>query len=238
MAKHPGFRGTISDVGGATANMYGADCSRWGKRGCCGDKECLLPGVCPNLKIDHGRQVRLLRALREIAGVQKVFLASGIRHDMVVADRGHGDAYLREAVLHHVSGQMKVAAEHSEEHVLRSMGRPGCDSLLQFRDRFNALNRECGKKQFLTYYLIAAHPGCTEKDMRALKLFASRKLKLLPEQLQVFTPTPSTYATLMYYTERDPFTGERCFVEKTVKGRERQKAILSGSKKRRSYRPV
>jgi uncharacterized radical SAM protein YgiQ len=217
--------------------MYGVSCDRWEKKGCCSEKGCLTPDICPNLKTDHGRQVRLLRELRQISGVQKVFLASGIRHDMVVADRGQGDAYLREAVRHHVSGQMKVAAEHSEEHVLQMMGRPGCDCLLQFRDRFNALNREYGKKQFLTYYLIAAHPGCTEKDMRALRSFASRKLKLLPEQVQVFTPTPSTYATLMYYTERDPFTGQPCFVEKTVKGRERQKEILSGPRNVRSSRP-
>jgi uncharacterized radical SAM protein YgiQ len=178
--------------------------------------------------------VKLLQALRKIAGVRKVFIASGIRHDMVVADRRHGEAYLQETVLNHVSGQMKVAAEHSEEHVLRMMGRPGCESLLQFRDRFYSLDRKHGKKQFLTYYLIAAHPGCTEEDMRALRSFASRKLKLLPEQVQVFTPTPSTYSTLMYYTGKDPFTGEPCFVEKTVRGRERQKAILRGSNKVRS----
>ncbi|MBN2317517.1 MAG: YgiQ family radical SAM protein [Acidobacteria bacterium] len=227
MIRHPEFKGTISDVGGPTANMYGIECRKMERKGCCSDKRCLTTEICPSLKVDHGRQISLLKALREIEGVRKVVVASGIRHDMVMADRKKGDVYMRDLVRHHVSGQMKLAAEHSEPHVLRKMGRPDCDSLLQFRTRFFALNQENDRKQFLTYYLIAAHPGCTEKDMRALRSFASRKLKLLPEQVQIFTPTPSTYSTLMYWTERDPFTGEPLFVEKSVKGRQRQKSIVA-----------
>jgi uncharacterized radical SAM protein YgiQ len=238
ITRHPRFKGTIPDVGGPTANMFGIECRKKALEGCCRDKRCLFPSVCPSLKVNHARQIALLESLRKLPGVRKVFVASGIRHDMVLADRKRGEAYLDEIVRHHVSGQLKVAAEHSEADVLEAMGRPGCECLLQFRSRFNALNQKHGKKQFLTYYLIAAHPGCTERDMKALKHFAVHELKLIPEQVQVFTPTPSTYATLMYYTERDPFTGKRCFVEKTVKGRQGQKAVLSsgGNKRERARR--
>ncbi len=232
MVRHPEFKGIVYDVGGPTANMYGIECRKMERKGCCGDKRCLTPEICPMLKVDHGRQISLLKALRELEGVRKVVVASGIRHDMVIADRSHGDAYLRDLVRHHVSGQIKLAAEHSEKHVLDLMGRPGCGSLLQFRTRFYKLNKESGRKQFLTYYLIAAHPGCTEKDMKALRTFASQKLKLLPEQVQIFTPTPSTYSTLMYWTEKDPFTGESLFVEKSVKGRQRQKSTVAPPNKK------
>jgi len=238
MTKHPDFKGTIHDVGGPTANMYGAECRNKKDNRCRSDKRCLFPAVCRRLKIDHRRQLALLVALRKIRDVRKVFLASGIRCDMVLADKDWGDAYLQEVVQHHISGQMKVAAEHSEVQVLQLMGRPDCECLLQFRKRFYVLNSNNGKRQFLTYYLIAAHPGCSENDMKSLKSFASKKLKLLPEQVQIFTPTPSTYSTLMYYTERDPFTGDSCFVEKTVKGREKQKTILSSPSKRYGSRPV
>jgi len=126
----------------------------------------------------------------------------------------------------HVSGQMKVAPEHSESGVLAAMGKPGSSALKMFREVFYEATQRAGKPQFLTYYLMAAHPGCTEKDMRKLKTFTAETLHVNPEQVQVFTPTPSTYSTLMYWTERNPFTGEPCFVEKNVKGRERQKDIL------------
>jgi radical SAM superfamily enzyme YgiQ (UPF0313 family) len=129
-------------------------------------------------------------------------------------------------VRHHTSGQLKIAPEHSQEHVLRRMGKPGRQVLLKFRDLFYKLTRSAGKEQFLTYYLIAAHPGCTERDMQALKRFASRQLKITPQQVQIFTPTPSTCASLMYYTEMDPWSGERIFVEKDPVKKERQKNIL------------
>jgi len=232
IAAHPEFQGTIHDVGGPTANMYGIECRKMMNRGCCENRRCLFPEICPTLKVDHRRQIALLKKLRTVQGVRKVVVASGIRHDMVMADCRHGNPYLRELVRHHVSGQMKVALEHSEAHVLGKMGRPGTDSLIRFRTHFYSLNRESGRKQFLTYYLIAAHPGSTEADMKALRSFTVDKLKLIPEQVQVFTPTPSTYSTLMYWTERDPFAMQPCFVEKTAKGRERQKSILMKNRKR------
>ena len=226
MTAHPKFKGAIRDVGGPTANMYGITCEKMRKKGGCIKKRCVFPEVCAGLKVNHGSQISLLKELRKIDGVKKVVVASGIRYDMVLADKENGEKYMREIVCHHVSGQLKVAPEHSEKRVLDMMGKPGREALLKFKTLFYKLTKEDGKKQFLTYYMIAAHPGCTEKDMMRLKSFAMRELKLLPEQVQVFTPTPSTYSTLMYWTEKDPFTGRSCFVEKTSRGRGKQKSTL------------
>jgi radical SAM superfamily enzyme YgiQ (UPF0313 family) len=145
----------------------------------------------------------------------------------VLCDRQHGDEYLREIVEQHVSGQLKVAPEHTDDFVLGKMGKPGSDSLVEFKQKFDTLSREAGKPQFLTYYMIAAHPGCSELDMQRLKRFSSQKLRVNPEQVQIFTPTPSTYSTLMYYTEMDPFTREPIFVEKDARRKEQQKDIVT-----------
>jgi len=227
LARDPDFKGYIQDLGGPTANMYGFECGRKLAKGICSVKRCVYPEVCQLMKVDHQPQIDLLRKVRQISGVKKVFVASGIRYDMLQSDKEHGDAYLREVVEHHVSGQMKVAPEHTQEQVLELMGKPGTASLLEFKTRFDDLNRLAGKRQFLTYYLIASHPGCTEADMQNLRLFASRKLRIHPEQVQVFTPTPSTYSSLMYYTEIDPFTGQPLFVEKDARRKERQKEIVT-----------
>ncbi len=227
LAGHPDFKGYIQDLGGPTANMYGFECGRKLSKGICSAKRCVYPEVCLLMKVDHQPQINLLREVRRIPGVKKVFVASGIRYDMLLCDKENGDAYLREVVENHVSGQMKVAPEHTEDHVLALMGKPGKTQLLEFKTRFDDLNRLAGKQQFLTYYLIAAHPGCTESDMQRVRTFASRKLAIHPEQVQVFTPTPSTYSSLMYYTELDPFTGKALFVEKDTRRKERQKAIVT-----------
>ena len=224
----PDFKGYIQDVGGPTANMYGFECQKKLERGVCEDRRCLYPRTCPQLTPDHRRQLSLLRRLRQIKGIKKVFVGSGIRPDLVLADRKRGKRYLQEIVQHHVSGQMKIAPEHTEENVLRLMGKPGPDDLLAFKDAFYQYTQAAGKEQFLTYYLIAAHPGCTEEDMYRLRDFTRQVLDIRPEQVQIFTPTPSTYATLMYYTERDPWTGEKIFVEKSLKGKMRQKEIVTG----------
>jgi uncharacterized radical SAM protein YgiQ len=160
-------------------------------------------------------------------GVKKVFVASGIRYDMVLDDKLYGDEYLKEIVQHHTSGQLKIAPEHSEDKVLNLMGKPGKRYLTDFKNKFYHYSKEVGKNQFLTYYMIAAHPGCTENDMHKLKEFASEKLAISPEQVQIFTPTPSTYSTLMYYTEIDPFTGEKLFVEKDIAKARKQKEIAT-----------
>ncbi|NQU05615.1 MAG: YgiQ family radical SAM protein, partial [Calditrichaeota bacterium] len=198
--RHPEFKGIIRDVGGPTANMYGFECDQKLKVGCCEKKRCLFPGVCKQLKPDHSRQVEILRKLRSIEGIRKVFVASGIRHDLALAVEKNGYSYIKEVVSHHVSGQLKLAPEHSDDKVLGFMGKPGTESLLHFRKLFNEISRAIGKKQFLTYYLIAAHPGCSEEEMLALRDFVTTKLKLLPEQVQVFTPLPSTWSAVMYHT--------------------------------------
>ncbi len=235
LAAHPDFRGTIHDVGGPTANMYGFECSKKLKKGCCRDKRCLFPEICRSMPIDHREQRTLLQELRGLRGVKKVVVSSGIRYDMILADRKNGLNYLRDVVRYHVSGQMKVAPEHCLDHVLDCMGKPGSDSLLKFRELFNRMTGKQGLKQYLTYYIIAAHPGCRLQDMQELKQFARRELKLIPRQVQIFTPTPSTWSTLMYWTERNPFTAKSCFVEKDVRKREKQKQVLTsavGDKKR------
>ena len=222
----PNFKGIIQDVGGPTANMYGFECRKKLTRGVCEDKRCLYPVDCAALKPTHKPQIELLRTIRSIPGVKKVFVASGIRYDMVFADEAHGNAYLKEIVEHHVSGQLKIAPEHSEDHVLAKMGKPGRTGLIKFKKEFDELSARAGKKQFLTYYLIAAHPGCNEQDMRQMKRFASLELHVSPEQVQIFTPTPSTYSSLMYYTGIDPFTMKPMFVETDPARKEQQKQIL------------
>lgn len=222
----PGFKGYIQDVGGPTANMYGFECTKKLNSGACQDKRCLYPQLCHSLKPNHRAQVELLQRLRHLPGIKKVFVASGIRYDLLLADSDHGQAYLREIVTHHISGQMKIAPEHTEAHILQAMGKPGQESLLRFKALFDEMNSAAGKPQFLTYYFIAAHPGCDERDMHRLKTFASRQLHLTPEQVQIFTPSPSTYSSLMYYTEMDPFTLQPIFVEKDPRRREIQKQIL------------
>ncbi len=227
---HPEFKGYIQDLGGPTANMYGFECDKKLKSGSCPAKRCVYPNVCPLMEVDHKPQIDLLRDVRKLEGVKKVFVASGIRYDMILCDQQHGDEYLREVVNHHVSGQMKVAPEHTEDNVLGHMGKPGGDALLQFKNKFDKFSKEAGKPQFLTYYMIAAHPGCTEHDMARLKRYTSQKLHVNPEQVQIFTPTPSTYSSLMYYTELDPFTREPIYVEKELRGKKRQKEIVTRKK--------
>ncbi|MBN1364825.1 MAG: YgiQ family radical SAM protein [Syntrophaceae bacterium] len=226
IAALPDFKGYILDVGGSTANMYGIECPKKQKKGGCINKRCLFPQVCVNLKTDHRRQINLLKNLRKIKGVKKVFVASGIRYDLLLDDKKNCLDYMRELVEHHTSGQLKVAPEHIAPNTLRLMGKPQARSLLNFKRVFEKINKLSEKKQFLTYYFIAAHPECTEKDMRSLKSFTGRELKINPRQIQIFTPLPSTYSSLMYLTETDPFTGKKIFVEKRMKNKQKQKDII------------
>ena len=226
--QEPQFKGIIQDVSGPTANMYALECSKKLNSGACEHKRCLFPEICPLLKLDHSQQTHLLRQLREIPGVKRVFVGSGIRYDMVMADSAHGLEYLKEVTQYHTSGQMKIAPEHTDPMVLRLMGKPPVTSLVNFKKTFDQISRSAGKEQYLTYYLIAAYPGCSDREMKKLKDFASEKLHIAPEQVQVFTPTPSTYASVMYYTEMDPFTKEPLFVEKNLQRKEKQKEILTG----------
>jgi uncharacterized radical SAM protein YgiQ len=225
-ADHPNFKGIIPDMGGPTANMYGFECAKKLKTGSCPAKRCLTPDICPVLKIDHRPQIDLLKQVSRLPGVKKVFVASGIRYDMLLGDLKCGRQYLQELVTHHISGQMKIAPEHSEERVLFWMGKPGKATLVKFKEMFDQVSQAEGKDQYLTYYLIAAHPGCSIQDMQKLKRFTSQKLKINPEQVQIFTPTPSTYSSVMYYTGLDPFTSQPIFVEKDLLGKELQKRAV------------
>lgn len=226
IADCPDFKGYILDVGGPTANMYGFECEKKVREGACQDKGCLYPQVCPGIKANHQPLVELLKNIRNIKGVKGVFVASGIRYDLLLSDKKYGEHYFKEVVEHHVSGQMKIAPEHTEDSVLKKMRKPGTTLLLQFKELFDRMTRSAGKEQFLTYYLIAAHPGCTISDMVKLKQFTSEKLKINPEQVQIFCPEPSTYSSLMYYTGMDPFTGKQIFVEKNPQNKEWQKNII------------
>ena len=221
MSSHHSFKGIVSDLGGPTANMYGVTCDA--KRPCL-NRRCLYPEICPRLKYGHSVQKELLRQTRSCHGVRHVFIASGLRHDMILKDKKEGEAYLRDILDHHISGQLKIAPEHISERVLGLMGKPAPDTLLEFNRLFDRIRGD--RKLFRTYYLMAAHPGSTESDMEKLRDFTRRELHVRPEQVQVFTPLPSTWSSVMYVTGRDPFTGERIYVERDKRGREHQKNIL------------
>ncbi|HOP00622.1 MAG TPA: YgiQ family radical SAM protein [Flexilinea sp.] len=235
ISKLPDFKGIITDLSGPTANMYGFECSKKLAQGACKDKRCLYPKPCLMLKIDHQPSLSLLDKARKIPGIKKVFVASGIRYDMILHDSGCGKSYTQELCNYHVSGQLKVAPEHDSPKVLQLMGKPGKELLLQFKRDFDQINRDTGKKQYLSYYFIAAHPGCTIKDMQGLKTFANEELHIAPEQTQIFTPTPSTWSTLMYATETNPFTGEHIFVEKDPNQKQRQKDILTQKEQKKTW---
>jgi uncharacterized radical SAM protein YgiQ len=226
LTNHPEFKGYIHDVGGPTANMYGIECKQKKTKGTCRSKRCLTPVVCDKLEISHLPQIALLKKLRQIPKVKKVFIGSGIRHDLVIEDQTYGLQYLEEIIRHHISGQLKIAPEHSEDHILALMGKPSIESFMEFFRCFEKINRRMGKKQFLTCYFIAAYPGCTRQDMGRLNRFSRRVLKFKPRQIQIFTPSPSTPATLMYCTEKAYDSGKPLFVEKDKRNKEEQKNLI------------
>jgi len=227
--KTRGFNGIIYDLGGPTANMYGIECLNKEMHGACRDKRCLYPNVCENMPVDHSAQINLLRKVSEIDGIKKVFVNSGIRYDMIIADEEYGKEYLDAIVKCHISGQMKIAPEHISDDVLALMGKPGKRVLMNFRQMFTETNERLGKEQFLTYYFIAAHPGCYEHHMHELNEFVHTKLRTNPEQVQVFTPTPSTMSTLMYYTRRAPDNRRDLKSEHSMQMKQKQKDILMKS---------
>ena len=226
LTEHIEFKGYIHDVGGPTANMYGIECQRRKTKGTCRNKRCLTPVVCDKLGISHLPQIDLLKKIRHLPKVKKVFIGSGIRHDLVLKDETYGLQYLEEIIRHHISGQLKVAPEHSEDSILALMGKPPIGSFMEFFRHFEKINRRMGKEQFLTCYFIAAYPGCTLKDMARLNRFARRVLKFKPRQIQIFTPSPSTPATLMYCTGKAYDSGKPIFVEKDNRNKEKQKNVI------------
>lgn len=225
-SKIPEFNGIIQDLGGPTANMYGFECKKKTTHGVCQDRRCTSPKICTALRVNHKPQIDLLKEVREHPHIRKVFVASGLRYDLIMNDQQYGNKYLEELLAHHVSGQLKIAPEHTEDRILKLMGKPGSEKLLEFKSRVDKINEKLNKNQYLTYYFIAAYPGCSNREMQQLKQFTSEKLKTNPEQVQIFTPTPSTYASVMYYTEMNPFTKEPIFVEKSITNKNKQKEIL------------
>lgn len=225
--KESNFKGIINDLGGASANMYGYECDKKIGHGTCAHQRCVdHKRLCRQMKVDHSRLINLMRSVRKIRGVKKAFVQSGIRYDIIAKDKIHGETYLRELVTHHISGQMKIAPEHTENRVLELMGKPSKQSLIEFKKMFDKVNGTKENKKYLTYYLIAAHPGCDIKDMKNLKNFTSNELRINPEQAQIFTPTPGTYSAVMYYTELDPKSRKPIFVEKNMAKKEEQKSIV------------
>ncbi len=201
MIQDPDFKGYIHDVGGPTANFRRPACEKQKTKGVCMNKECLWPKVCKNMVVDHSDYVALLRKLRALDGVKKVFIRSGIRYDYALADPD--DTFLRELSQYHVSGQLRVAPEHVSDHVLDLMGKPRNDVYKQFCKKFEKINKELHLNQYLVPYLISSHPGSTLKDAIALAE-SIRDMGYMPEQVQDFYPTPSTVSTVMYYCGVDP----------------------------------
>ncbi|MCL2106195.1 MAG: YgiQ family radical SAM protein [Oscillospiraceae bacterium] len=223
LTKHPDFKGYIHDLGGPTANFRFPSCKKQAEQGLCRDQRCLAPKPCAALEAGHAEYLEILRELRQLPGVKKVFIRSGIRFDYLLEDSD--ERFFRELVEHHVSGQLKVAPEHCSAAVLDAMGKPHIETYLRFARRYAALNRQLGKEQYLVPYLMSSHPGCTLRDAVELAEFLRRE-GIRPEQVQDFYPTPGTVSTCMYYTGLDPMTMREIFTEKTPHGKAMQRALL------------
>ncbi|MBO5056822.1 MAG: YgiQ family radical SAM protein [Lachnospiraceae bacterium] len=223
MTEEPDFKGYIHDVGGPTANFRHPSCEKQLKMGVCKNRQCLFPSPCKNLNADHSDYLSLLRKLRMLPGVKKVFIRSGIRFDYLLADKN--DDFFRELVEHHVSGQLKVAPEHISDAVLSKMGKPENKVYERFVKKYYQINKELGKKQYLVPYLMSSHPGSTLKEAVELAVYL-RDLGYMPEQVQDFYPTPSTISTVMYYTGIDPRNGKKVYVCRNPHEKAMQRALI------------
>ncbi len=218
LVKHRDFKGIIQDVGGPTTNMYGLGCKL---KSYCKEKACLFPESCQNLNVDHEMLIKLLRKLRKIKGVKKVFIGSGVRYDLALLD----PRYLEEICRYHISGQLRVAPEHVSKEVLLAMRKPNRGLYDRFRKQFEDINRRVGKEQYLAPYFMSSHPGCRLEHMIELAEYI-RDMGFFVEQVQDFTPTPMTASTVMYHTGLDPFTGEEIYVPKSERERRMQRALM------------
>ncbi len=227
LTKHPGFKGYIHDVGGPTANFRHVSCQKQIKHGLCKNRNCLAPKPCPNLDADHSDYLALLRKLRQVPGVKRVFIRSGIRFDYMLQDQ-NGE-FFSELVKYHVSGQLKVAPEHCIDSVLDYMGKPHIEVFERFQEKYRRLNQKHAKEQYLVPYLMSSHPGCTLKDAVALAEYLNRRGRQ-PEQVQDFYPTPGTLSTCMYYTGIDPRTMKPVYVARDPHDKALQRAMLQWKK--------
>ena len=219
----PEFKGYIHDVGGPSANFRHASCRQQKEHGMCRGKSCLAPEPCKNLDPDHSEYLELLRRMREIPGIKKVFVRSGVRYDYMLQDK-KGD-FFRELVTHHISGQLKVAPEHCVSSVLDYMGKPHFDVFLKFWKQYQKINEDAGKQQYIVPYLMSSHPGCTLEDAVELAVFL-KKTGRRPEQVQDFYPTPGTLSTCMYYTGIDPRDMSEVYVARDPHDKALQRALL------------
>lgn len=223
----PGFKGYIHDVGGPTANFRHPSCDKQLEKGVCKNRQCLFPKPCPNLKAEHRDYVSLLRKLRKLPGIKKVFVRSGIRFDYVMAD--YEDTFLRELCTHHISGQLRVAPEHVSDSVLQAMGKPERAIYDAFLKRYARINKKTGKEQYVVPYLMSSHPGSTLKEAVELAEYV-RDLGYMPEQVQDFYPTPATISTCMYYTGFDPRTMKPVYVPESAHEKAMQRALIQYKK--------
>lgn len=225
----PGFKGYIHDVGGPTANFYAQGCAKQKESGACKDKQCLHPQICPAFKPDHSKYIKLLKQLRELPKVKKVFIRSGLRFDCILADKKHGKEFLQQLCTYHVSGQLKVAPEHISDKVLKLMGKPSVNVYNEFCKRYEDMNKRAGKEQYLVPYLISGHPGSDLKEAIKLAEYL-RDHRINPEQVQEFYPTPGTLSTCMFYTGLDPRTMQKVFVARSIPEKKMQRALLQYKK--------
>lgn len=223
MIKEPDFKGYIHDVGGPTADFRSRACDKQVKHGVCMNRQCLFPKPCPNLKVDHSDYLRLLRKLRKLDGVKKVFVRSGLRFDYIMADSD--DTFLKELCEYHISGQLRVAPEHISDEVLKNMGKPENAVYEAFKKRYDRINKKVGKKQFVVPYLMSSHPGSTLKEAVELAVHL-RDLGYMPEQVQDFYPTPSTISTCMYYTGVDPRNMKKVYTPVNPHEKAMQRALI------------
>ncbi len=223
LTRLPDFKGYIHDIGGPTANFRRPSCDGQENRGLCKGKKCLAPEPCPNLKPDHREYLDILREVRSLPKVKKVFIRSGIRYDYMLQDKD--ETFFREMVTHHVSGQLKVAPEHCSAAVLDKMGKPHIEAYVNFSKKYFSFSDKAGKEQYLVPYLMSSHPGSTLKDAVELALFLKR-IKIRPEQVQDFYPTPGTISTCMFYTGLDPYTLKEVYVAKDPHEKALQRALL------------
>lgn len=217
------FKGYIHDIGGPTANFREPACKKQLKSGVCKNKDCLYPHPCKNMEVDHSDYLEVLRAVRSLDKIKKVFIRSGIRYDYVMADKDR--TFLRELCQHHISGTLKVAPEHISDRVLYYMRKPEKQVFIDFADEYKKINERLGLKQYLIPYLISSHPGSTLEDAIELALFL-KEYGFVPDQVQDFYPTPATLATCMYYTEKDPFTMKPVYVAKDMEEKKMQRALI------------
>jgi uncharacterized radical SAM protein YgiQ len=225
LAAHSGFKGYIHDTGGPTANFFRPACEKQERGGFCANRECLYPQPCPKLKADHAQYIKALKALREIPGIKKVFIRSGIRFDFIQHDKKHGKEFLETLCQFHVSGQLKTAPEHICVDVLEAMGKCPHSIYEQFREDFTAVNKRLGLKQYLLPYFITSHPGAGMKEAEELARYL-KKTRFVPEQTQDFYPTVGTMSTVMYHTGLDPRTMKPVYIAKGDKERRKQKELL------------